>query len=158
MLRTVTVCFFVFGLIAQSYSQSNSNWRLYSGSNQQKQETYNEQGRFYSMSGVRVIQSQEIIALSDRFIEEHTKNPTIQGFRVQVFLGERAQANEIANEFNADHEEIRADVTYLAPNFRVRVGAFRSQIEAEYYLEKIKHKYSNSYVVPDKVLLSELDK
>lgn len=157
MKKALLLFIFLSGFYSLTFSQSNGNWRLYSGSNEQQNETYSEQGRFYSQSGIRVIQSPEIAALSERFKEENKKHPTIQGYRVQVFLGERAKASEIKAEFDKNHEDIEAEVTYLAPNFRVRAGAFRTQIEAEAFHQKIKSTYSNSYVVPDKISIKEFE-
>ena len=157
MKKALLFSFILTCICLTNYAQTNNNWRLYSGSNEQAEDTYNQQGRFYSQSGIRVIQSPEIVALSERFKDENKKHPTIQGYRVQVFLGERAQASEIKTAFDKDHTDIKADITYLAPNFRVRAGAFRTQIEAEAFHQKIKAKYSNSYVVPDKISVTEFE-
>jgi len=47
------------------------------------------------------------------------------------------------------YPDMPVEINYLAPNFRVRVGNFRSQLEADRFLRQIKGDFPNSYVVDE---------
>ncbi len=106
--------------------------------------------------GIVVHQSPEIQMLSTRFKLENTGRQNIKGYRVQVFVGERARANEIKSRVNELYPEMPAEINYLAPNFRVRVGNFRTNLDADRFLRQIKSDFNNAYIVPDEIGLPSL--
>lgn len=108
-----------------------------------------------NQAGIIIHQSPEIQLLSARFKQEHS-NVKLRGFKVQIYFGERGRATDIKNEFALGYPEVPAVVDYLAPNFRVRVGNFRTRSEAENFLRSIKAEYSGAYVVPDNISLPGL--
>lgn len=110
----------------------------------------------YNGAGLVIYQSPEITALSARFKNENANGTKLKGYKVQVFFGERGRANGIKAEFETSYPEIPADITYLAPNFRVRVGNFRSNLDAERFLKEIKGLYTSAYIVPDEIDLPSL--
>ena len=88
-------------------------------------------------------------------IEEYQDNKGISGYRIQIFFdsgthsGERAR--KAKEEFEALFPEIPGYVTWKAPNFRVRVGDFRSRLEAEKALKEIAEEYPNAWVIKDEI-------
>lgn len=46
----------------------------------------------------------------------------LKGYRVQIFLGTREQANPLRAAFLQKNPDVPAYLSYLAPNFRVRVA------------------------------------
>ncbi|MFT3884241.1 MAG: SPOR domain-containing protein [Flavobacteriales bacterium] len=85
-----------------------------------------------------------------------THKQPLKGFRVQVFLGDRTQAEETRRTFLVKHPDIPAYLSYLAPNFRVRVGDLRDRLEAERMREQLKGEFPGLYVVPDDIELPRL--
>lgn len=87
-------------------------------------------------------------------------NKGIDGFRVQIFFdsgtysGDRA--NEVKEEFEENNEGVNAYVTWKAPNYRVRVGDFRSRLEAEKFLRDISEDYPNAWVIKDEINFPDL--
>lgn len=81
----------------------------------------------------------------------------MDGYRVQIFFGDRGEALETKAKFLAEHPEIPAYISYLAPNFRLRVGDFRTKIEGEKLKQEIESVYQGSYLVKDKIELPSLD-
>jgi hypothetical protein len=73
------------------------------------------------------------------------------GFRVQIFLGDRRTAEETKRTFLQKNPEVPAYLSWLAPNFRLRVGDFRTRLEAERLLRDLKTSYPGSYIVPDEI-------
>jgi hypothetical protein len=97
-----------------------------------------------------------ITVLSDPRVEKllqdhaHYKHPQ-QGYRVQIHLGDRKTAEETKRTFLQKYPEIPAYVTWLAPNFRLRVGDLRTRIDAERLLNELKAQYPGAYIVPDEI-------
>jgi hypothetical protein len=83
------------------------------------------------------------------------KHP-LKGFRLQIYLGERTKAEEIRRQFLTHHPETPAYLSYLAPNFRVRVGDQRNKREAEKLHEQFMDEFPGSYVVPDEIEMPRL--
>ena len=76
---------------------------------------------------------------------------TMKGYRVQVFLGDRDAANKVRARFQARHPNTPVYLSYLAPNFRVRVGDLRDRAEADGLRYRLKDSYPGAYVVPDEI-------
>lgn len=82
-------------------------------------------------------------------------NKGIPGYRIQVYFdsginsGERAR--KVKDEFEEMFPEIPGYITWKAPNFRVRVGDFRSRLEAEKALKDISEEYPNAWVIKDEI-------
>mgnify|MGYP006290655951 FL=1 len=87
-------------------------------------------------------------------------NMGIDGYRVQIFFdsgtysGDRAR--EVKEEFEENFEGIRAYVTWKAPNYRVRVGDFRSRLDAEKFLNDLTKDYPNAWVIKDEINFPDL--
>jgi hypothetical protein len=107
-------------------------------------------GDFYEKPALKVIER--------KFIEEHSNSKTMSGFRVQVFFGSREEALRLKGEFLELFPDKKAYVSYQAPNFKLRVGNFRSQLGAEKFLHSIKEEFPSAYVVNDKVEHPQYDK
>lgn len=94
----------------------------------------------------------------DRLMQEYVahKHP-IQGFRVQIFLGnDRRVAEDTKRSFLVKYPETAAYLSWLAPNFRLRVGDLRTRLEAERLLHELKPVYPGSYIVPDEIEMPAL--
>lgn len=91
---------------------------------------------------------------------ENPDNMGIEGFRVQIFFdsgtfsGDRAAL--VKEEFEENFEGVGAYVTWKAPNYRVRVGDFRSRLEAEKFLSEITEDYPNAWVIKDEINYPDL--
>ncbi|MGB6035228.1 MAG: SPOR domain-containing protein [Cryomorphaceae bacterium] len=80
------------------------------------------------------------------------------GYRVQIFFGKRQEALERKAEFADTHPHLPAYISYLAPNFRLRVGDFRTRIEGEKLKQEIDSDYPGCYLVKDKIEMPSLEK
>jgi hypothetical protein len=90
----------------------------------------------------------------------HNQNyPYIQGYRIKLFKdsGNDAldAAHEIMDEFSEKFPGINAYLSFQEPYYRVRVGDFRTRLEALDKLEEIKKKYRNVWIIKDKINLSD---
>lgn len=79
----------------------------------------------------------------------------IDGFRVEIFFSSmsdaKVQAENKKVEYLSKYPENMVYVKYDAPNFRVRVGDFRTKNEALKLYKKIKRNYPVAFIVPDNI-------
>ncbi|MFD2598477.1 SPOR domain-containing protein [Sphingobacterium corticis] len=70
-----------------------------------------------------------------------------RGFRVQIFSGpNRSDAVSAQNGFLRQYNDMGAYINYEEPNFRVKVGDFRTRSEANTFMRKLRGQYSNVFV------------
>ena len=79
---------------------------------------------------------------------------SISGFRIQLFSGnERANANAIKTKFLKLYPNQPAYISYQQPYFKIRVGNFRTKLEAKIFYNTIKSEFSDCIIVTDKIAL-----
>lgn len=81
--------------------------------------------------------------------------PVMPGFRIQLFMesGNTAleKAEEVIEKFEEKHDNIPAYITFGEPYYRVRIGDFRTRLEAIKFLDMIQRTYPQAWVVKDKI-------
>lgn len=86
-------------------------------------------------------------------------NPQIDGFRIQLFFdSERSAINDARGTFIAKYPRVDTYTTYNAPNFFLRVGDFRSRLEAEKVKEELSDLFPTSFIVAEKINLPRLER
>ena len=88
-------------------------------------------------------------------IMENPDNKAIPGYRIQIFfdsgLNSSDRARQARDEFLLRYPDIQAYVSWKAPNYRVRIGDFRTRLEAEKTLQLILIDYPNAWVIKDEI-------
>lgn len=95
----------------------------------------------------------------DKMLEWHIENNkirnNIEGFRVEIFFSSNIDAKEKAlkkkMEFLSVYPENAVHIKYISPNFRVRVGDFRTKNEALKLYKEIKDNYPVAFIVADEI-------
>ena len=109
---------------------------------------------------IEIRQDERIKALLEKQIRINEQNKTLNGFRVQLFSGAgpnmQNDANKVKAQFLQLFEGNTAYVIYDLPNWKVRVGDFRTRLEAEKFLSLIQLEFQNSFVVSDKINFPDL--
>ena len=87
------------------------------------------------------------------------KNGT-DGYRLEIFFESGVRAREMAMQTKTDflrkYPEENAYIRFLSPNFKVRVGDFRTKHEAIKLKNTIRRDYPNAFVVKDIIQFPEL--
>ena len=109
---------------------------------------------------ISVAQVSKSDSLTEKLVERHklvnAAKMSMPGFRIQIYFGnERVKAQEIRTDFLSNFPTTSAYLVYHQPNFKVRVGDFRTRLEAAGFLKKLGERYSSSFIVPDEVKLQE---
>ena len=103
---------------------------------------------------VRVVGDVAVNQMVEKHIELNSRAKTIPGYRVQIasFSGTSSKANafNLRERFMADHPSVQAYIIYDEPNFKVKVGDFRSRLEAYAFLQEIKETYKG-YIIKDNI-------
>ncbi len=90
-----------------------------------------------------------LVSKHTEFLEKGQAN----GYRVQIYFGtDKAKAKEVKSRFLASYaSEAHAYEIYEVPNFKIRVGDFRSRMEAYRFLKKIRADFPASFIVNCKI-------
>jgi len=107
------------------------------------------QNLLYSQKGeITIMQSIEI----ERIIEikkELNKNASM--LRIQIYNGNRDRAKEIKEKFEKRKLDSIIDIVYETPNYKIWVGNYINQLEADRKLLEIKKYYSDAFIFRPKV-------
>lgn len=100
---------------------------------------------------VEIIADAKISSLVAKHIAFNENRKGIKGFRIQIFFdsGNNSKSNAVSamKEFTNKYSEIGAYLTFNEPNFKVRVGDFRTRLDAKRLLAKIIDEFPNSFIV-----------
>ena len=96
----------------------------------------------------RLIQKQKDIHLADN---------TIDGFRIQIFMESGNEAVEHANvameEFKMKYPDMPIYLVFGQPYYRLRVGDYRTRLEAEKAFLVLNKDYKKAFITGDRIQL-----
>ncbi|WP_395805259.1 SPOR domain-containing protein [Daejeonella sp.] len=79
---------------------------------------------------------------------------SVSGFRVQVFSGlQRQDAYNEQAKFKVRYPAYSTYISYVQPNYRLRVGDFRTKLEAEKFMNELKKFYSSMFIFSEMIIL-----
>ena len=107
---------------------------------------------------VEVIKDPQIDSLIARRLELSRSviggTVTSNGFRVQIFSGnDRKEAYAEQAKFKLSHPSTGTYISYEQPNYRIRVGDFRTRIEAEKFLNSLRSYYQSVFIFSERIFL-----
>ena len=73
-------------------------------------------------------------------------NSKIQNLRIQIYSGDRENAGQIIHEFVEIFNDTTADLIYETPNYKVWVGNYYTQLEADQRLIEIRKKFRSAFI------------
>ncbi|MFA6058896.1 MAG: SPOR domain-containing protein [Taibaiella sp.] len=83
----------------------------------------------------------------------------VRGFRVQIYNGnDRKKASQAKLDFMRAFPGVRSYLVYNNPQFRVRVGDFKSRREAMDLYNKVSARFNPCMIVPDVVNINTVRK
>lgn len=114
-----------------------------------------------STGNVQIIQDSRVDTLLEKYIAINEYNPGIEGWRIQIFFEagnySKRMAIEAKSEFVNQYSDIPVYVIFQQPYYKVRIGDYRTRIDAEKFLKKIERKYPNAFVVRDEINFPRMD-
>ncbi|MFD0796449.1 SPOR domain-containing protein [Maribacter chungangensis] len=103
--------------------------------------TYAQEGQ------IRIEQDQDISELLTLY-KDALK--TSQYYRIQVGFGTHAQAERIKADVEVDFPNLPSNIDFDSPTYRVRVGKFKTKMEAERKFNEVREKYPNAMLLKPK--------
>lgn len=89
--------------------------------------------------------------------EDTMEGVKIDGYRIVIFFDQdKTKVAQQKANFLARYNDHEAYVDYVAPNYRVRVGNFRTKLEAEALKSELLTYFPTAVVVEDKIQLPSL--
>jgi SPOR domain len=93
----------------------------------------------------------------DKLNETYTKSYKLKGYRVQIYSGNKRQpANQARSTFSRLYRKKKAHMDYEQPYYKVRVGDFRTKIEALNFKNDLIKHFPNCFIVNDEIDIEEL--
>lgn len=100
---------------------------------------------------VEIVQDYKIKQLLEKHVEINSKAP-IKGYRVKIHFGtDKNKAKEVKGSFIAKFPDVPAYEKYDQPNFNIRVGDFRTKLEAYKFLKEIQPDFPAAFIVQDEI-------
>ena len=111
---------------------------------------------FYAGAQVSVYQPEKATELLDKHLTVNKNNAgKLMGFYVQICSesgsNSRERAENVRKTFLSKYPKVSAHVSFKEPNFRVRVGDFRTRAEARGFREQIQGDFPQGFVVKDEI-------
>ncbi len=110
---------------------------------------------------VQIIQDDRIDTLLQRHIELNEQDHQIEGWRINIFFEagnySKRLAIEAKSEFVNKYADVPCYLIFQEPYYKVRIGDYRTKMEAEKFLNEIERDYPNAFVVQDDINFPSLD-
>jgi len=104
---------------------------------------------------VEVVKDPRIDTLAARRLSLKAKNPqalSSNGYRIQIFYGSvRSDAYNAQAKFQAIYPGIRTYLSYTEPDFKVKVGDFRTRLEAEKFKQELQSTFNGLFIIAEKI-------
>lgn len=119
-------------------------------------------GQELSQGSIKIISDPRIDSLLQLHISHSAEFPVVEGYRIQIFMASGNDAldlsEKVKEEFIEEYPDIPVYLTFGEPNYRVRIGDYRTRLEAERFLEKLSRDYPGSWVTRDMINFPKLSK
>ncbi len=114
------------------------------------------QTTFVDSGSLEIVQEKKVQDLVNKHIEINSK-AAIKGYRIKIHFGsDKNKAKEIKSKFISKFPDIAAYEKYDQPNFNIRVGDFRSKLDAYKALKEIQLEFPSSFLVQDEIEMPNL--
>ena len=111
---------------------------------------------------IKVIQDPRVDSLLQMHKKLNEKNPHIEGWRINIFFESGNNSKKMAVDAKAKFVQSYADVpcyvVFQEPYYKVRVGDYRTRMEAEKLLKELVPEYPNAFVVEDEINYPVIDR
>lgn len=68
-------------------------------------------------------------------------------YTIQIFYGSLNEADSIYMDFKQNYEDVKSELIFETPNYKVRIGEYKDINVASQSLEKIRRIYPDSFVI-----------
>jgi hypothetical protein len=119
------------------------------------QETVKDSG------SIQLIQDEKVDLLVSKHILINQNRQGMNGYRIQIFFdsgtNSKIRARSVYDNFLSNYANTGAYLTFKAPNYKVRVGDFRTRLDAQRFLNEIIADYPNAWIIEDQINLPKVE-
>jgi len=145
--------YFGFVLMIQLNTFGQQTYKL--GEN----DLFDYQTNYVAKGEIFITQDNRLPKLVQKHIAYNSSNRGMQGYRIQIFFGSGADARTKAQaqmkKFKQKYNETQAYLVYESPFFKVRVGDFRTKLEAMGFKNEIIGDFPSTWLVEDQIIVSD---
>jgi hypothetical protein len=102
-----------------------------------------------------------VYLLVSKHIQINQNRKSMEGYRIQIFFdsgnNSKTKAQSIYEGFKAKYPDVRAYLSFKSPNYKVRVGDFRTRLDAQRFLNDIIDEYPNAWIIADMINLPKVE-
>lgn len=113
-----------------------------------------------SRGQVRIVGDVAVSQLVQRHVELNERVRTVPGYRIQVAslsgTSSKNRAFEMKERLLAAFPGVEAYVVFDEPNFKVKVGDFRTRLEAYVFLQRIRGEFPGT-IIRDNIYPTQID-
>ena len=106
-------------------------------------------GILQAQEGTVIIQSEEKVKEVLRLKKEINQRQNL--VKIQIYSGSRQEAENLLSKFMVDFPDLSAKMVYETPSYKIWVGDYRSQIQADRDLIRIRKNYNRAFSFTPKV-------
>jgi hypothetical protein len=156
--KDITVVFF-FLLLAETLSsqpliKTSDLFQRESGNGHLGKLTINQDPALDTLISRHILANKNLFRVNNHY--------GIEGYRIQIYASSNRNAREESNKARAEFINLFPDIVsyplYAEPGyFKVRVGDFRTKIEATRLFQIISKEFPGAYIVPDVINFPDLN-
>ncbi|MBI2281503.1 MAG: SPOR domain-containing protein [Bacteroidetes bacterium] len=106
-----------------------------------------------TVSNVSVIKDTRI----NEILNTYKSSYSLSGYRIQIFSDNKKQpARDEKAKFLNLYSSVKAHEVYQQPFFKIRVGDFRTKLEAYKFQKEIQLQFPNCFIVKDEIEVEQL--
>lgn len=99
-------------------------------------------------------QDAKIFKLFDKYKDYNHRKEFSEGYRIQItYTDVRDEVYKSKGAMYKEFPELASYVEYEQPYYKLRLGNFRSRLEATFFLHQIVNSYPGAFIVKDKIKL-----
>ena len=68
-------------------------------------------------------------------------------YTIQIYFGGLEEADSILEDFRENYQEVRSNLIFETPNYKVRIGEYKDINIASQRLEEIRRIYPSSFII-----------
>lgn len=105
---------------------------------------------------IALLQQKRLQVVMGVEVKAETRRPgtkgTVLGFRVQIYTGSsRTEAYAAQSRFQRMYRDIPTYVGYTQPNYRVKVGDFRSRSDAQAIMRELRKDFGSVFLFTEQI-------
>ena len=103
-----------------------------------------------------VKEEKNIAALAVKYDDYNRKKEFTDGYRIQItYTDIRSDAYKSKGQMYKDFPDLSSYIEYEEPYYKLRIGDFKTRLEATYFMQQVTPLYTGAFIVKDKIRIKK---